>query len=97
MFNLTLCGLNIFHILCLKIPKMLRPVHTVMVTIQLSLFWCHCHCCNEWVQYLFMMTMATEKIGIVATDCGVHIVAATENKKKRFDLTCLCHRSVNEP
>ena len=38
-----------------------------------------------------VMAMATEKIGITATDGRVHIVTATENKN---DFICRCRHSV---
>ena len=42
----------------------------------------------EWVQYPFKTAMAVEKMGIMATSCGVHIVMATAMEK---ELSCSVH------
>ena len=39
---------------------------------------------------------SNEKMGIIATDGGAHIVTTTENKKN-IEFICRYHRSVNEP
>ena len=50
----------------------------------MAIFLCHCHCLHEWVQYPFMMAMATSKMGIMAKGCGVHIVMAMAMEKNEF-------------
>ena len=42
-----------------NLDTILRLVHTATAT---ALFWCHCRCRHEWVQYSFMMAMTMETI-----------------------------------
>ena len=48
----------------------------------------------KWDLHPNMMTMVIDKMGIVATNGGVHILTAMKNKK---DFICCCLTSVNEP
>ena len=53
----------------------------------------------DWVLHLFMTAMAMEKMDIIETGCGVHIVMAAATENIEFVSLFRCHycRSVNEP